>query len=39
MLMIACNTVSPDECWINTSGGFGGSGTFPIGAGVTAALR
>ena len=36
MLVIACNTVSPDECWINTSGGFGGSGTIPIGAGVGA---
>jgi hypothetical protein len=31
-----CNTVSPDECWLNTSGGFGGSGTIPIGAGVGA---
>ena len=36
LLVIACNTVSPDECWINTSGGFGGSGTIPIGAGVGA---
>ncbi|MEO7594619.1 MAG: hypothetical protein ABI134_25620 [Byssovorax sp.] len=36
MLGIACNTVSPDECWLNTSGGFGGSGTIPIGAGVGA---
>jgi hypothetical protein len=36
LLGIACNTVSPDECWINTSGGFGGSGTIPIGAGVGA---
>ena len=32
----ACNTVDPDECWVNTSGGFGGSGTIPIGAGVGA---
>jgi hypothetical protein len=36
MLGLACNTVSPDECWVNTSGGFGGSGTIPIGAGVGA---
>lgn len=34
ILWIGCNTVSPDECWLNTSGGFGGSGTIPIGAGV-----
>jgi hypothetical protein len=32
---LGCNTVSPDECWPNTSGGFGG-GTIPIGAGVGA---
>jgi hypothetical protein len=36
LLLIGCNTVSPDECWPNTSGGFGGSGTIPIGAGVGA---
>jgi hypothetical protein len=36
LLVIGCNTVSPDECWPNTSGGFGGSGTIPIGAGVGA---
>ena len=36
MLPIGCLTVSPDECWPNTSGGFGGSGTIPIGAGVGA---
>ena len=36
LLGIGCNTVSPDECWVNTSGGFGGSGTIPIGAGVGA---
>ena len=36
MLGSGCNTVSPDECWPNTSGGFGGSGTIPIGAGVGA---
>lgn len=35
-LVLGCNTVSPDECWINTSGGFGGGGTIPIGAGVGA---
>jgi hypothetical protein len=36
MLVTGCNTVSPDECWPNTSGGLGGSGTIPIGAGVGA---
>ena len=36
MLSIGCNTVDPSECWPNTSGGFGGSGTIPIGAGVGA---
>ncbi len=36
LLVMGCNTVSPDECWPNTSGGFGGSGTIPIGAGVGA---
>ena len=36
VLAIGCTTVSPDECWVNTSGGFGGSGTIPIGAGVGA---
>ena len=36
LLVTGCNTVSPDECWPNTSGGFGGSGTIPIGAGVGA---
>ena len=36
ILWMGCNTVSPDECWLNTSGGFGGSGTIPIGAGVGA---
>ncbi len=30
------STVDPSECWPNTSGGFGGSGTIPIGAGVGA---
>ena len=32
VIVIGCSTVSPDECWVNTSGGFGGSGTIPIGA-------
>src|SRR6476646_204739 len=36
ILGLACNTVSPDECWVNTSGGFGGSEQIPIGAGVGA---
>ena len=35
-LVTGCNTVDPSECWPNTSGGFGGSGTIPIGAGVGA---
>lgn len=35
-LVLGCTTVDPDECWPNTSGGFGGSGTIPIGAGVGA---
>jgi hypothetical protein len=34
--VIGCNTVDPDQCWPNTSGGFGGGGTIPIGAGVGA---
>ena len=25
-LALGCTTVDPDECWPNTSGGFGGSG-------------
>jgi hypothetical protein len=36
MLVLGCNTVDPDECWVNTSGGFGGGGTIPIGTGVGA---
>jgi len=36
MLVIGCTAVDPDECWVNTSGGFGGGGTIPIGAGVGA---
>jgi len=33
-LASGCTTVDPDECWVNTSGGFGGGGTIPTGAGV-----
>jgi hypothetical protein len=36
MLVIGCTWVDPGECWPNTSGGFGGGGTIPIGAGVGA---
>jgi hypothetical protein len=36
MLATGCLTVSPDECWPNTSGGLGGSKPIPIGAGVGA---
>ena len=36
MLVGGCNTVSPGERWPNTSGGIGGPGTIPIGAGVGA---
>jgi hypothetical protein len=37
MLVAACNTVDPSECWPNTSGGLGGGAeTIPIGAGVGA---
>ena len=32
VLVIWCSTVSPDECWVNTSGGLGGSKPIPIGA-------
>jgi hypothetical protein len=35
-LVLGCTWVDPSECWPNTSGGFGGSGTIPIGAGVGA---
>src|SRR5262249_20714041 len=35
-LALGCTWVAPDECWPNTSGGFGGGGTIPIGAGVGA---
>ena len=36
VLAAACDTVSPNECWPNTSGGLGGAGTIPIGDGVGA---
>ncbi len=36
MLGIGCNTVDAGQCWPNTSGGSGGSGTIPISAGVGA---
>jgi hypothetical protein len=36
MLVVGCSTVDADECWPNTSGGFGGGGTIPSGAGVGA---
>ncbi len=37
VLVAACNTVDPSECWPNTSGGLGGGAeTIPIGAGVGA---
>jgi hypothetical protein len=36
MLMIGCNAVDPGDCWPNTSGGLGGGGPLPIGAGVGA---
>ena len=36
MLASGCLTVSPDECWVNTSGGLGGEEPIPIGAGVGA---
>jgi hypothetical protein len=35
-IVLGCSWVDPDQCWPNTSGGFGGSGTIPIGAGVGA---
>src|SRR4051794_22701932 len=36
MLVIGCTWVDPDQCWPNTSGGLGGGGPIPIGAGVGA---
>ena len=32
MLAIGCLTVDADECWVNTSGGLGGSKPIPLGA-------
>ena len=34
LAVVACNTADPNECFVNTSGGFGASGPIPIGAGV-----
>src|SRR5271155_221543 len=34
LLLVACDTVDPNECWVNTSGGFGATGTIPDGVGV-----
>jgi hypothetical protein len=36
VLVTGCTTVDPSECWPNTSGGLGGGGPIPIGAGVGA---
>jgi hypothetical protein len=36
VLGAACSWVSPDNCWRNSSDGFGGGGPIPIGAGVGA---
>ena len=36
VLGAACSWVSPDQCWRNSSDGFGGGGPIPIGAGVGA---
>jgi hypothetical protein len=36
MLAIGCLTVDADECWVNTSGGLGGSKPIPLAAGVGA---
>ncbi len=36
LLAAGCTTVDPDECWVNTSGGFGDDEPIPIGAGVGA---
>jgi hypothetical protein len=33
VLIVACNTVDPDQCWPNTTGGFGGAAPIPIGGG------
>jgi hypothetical protein len=36
LLLVACDTVPAGDCWVNTSGGLGASGTIPIGVGVGA---
>ncbi|MRG97218.1 hypothetical protein [Polyangium spumosum] len=36
MVVAGCNTVDPDECWVNTSGGFEDEQPIPIGSGVGA---
>jgi hypothetical protein len=36
MLAIGCTWVDPGDCWVNTSGGFGGGGTIPVVAAVGA---
>ncbi len=36
LALASCNTVSPEDCRVNPTGGAGGSGTLPIGAGVGA---
>jgi len=36
VVAVACNTFDPDSCFPNTSGGYGGSETIPIGAAVGA---
>jgi hypothetical protein len=36
VLGFGCSWVDADQCWPNTSGGLGGGGTIPIGAGVGA---
>jgi hypothetical protein len=33
VLGVACNTVSPEDCWLNTSGGLGGAEPIPLGVG------
>jgi hypothetical protein len=35
VLIVACNTVDPDQCWLNPTGGFGGADLIPIGGAVT----
>jgi hypothetical protein len=31
MLAVACDTADPNDCYVNTSGGFGASGPISIG--------